>query len=120
MSEEHLVLVVDDDPEIRASLSELLGEEGYQVVAAANGREALDWLRAAPATPCMILLDLMMPEMTGWEFRDLQSRDPQLSDIPVTVISACGETGGLALAADRVLCKPLRIERLLDLLDRFC
>src|SRR5579862_4602951 len=62
------ILIVDDDPDIRDSLKEVLEDEGYEVNGVANGREALDYLRKSPR-PCVILLDLMMPVMDGWQFR---------------------------------------------------
>ena len=67
VSPDEFILVVDDDAEIRESLSDLLSDEGHRVRAAANGKEALELLRQTPA-PCMILLDLMMPVMNGWQF----------------------------------------------------
>src|SRR5438874_8753476 len=83
------ILVVDDDPGIVESLKDLLEAEGYHVETASNGREALDMLRARQR-PNLILLDLTMPEMDGFEFRDEQEWDPRFSEIPVVVISANG------------------------------
>jgi CheY-like chemotaxis protein len=83
------VLVVDDDHDVRAALVELLETEGYDVVAAANGRVALARLRAG-VRPCAIVLDLMMPIMDGWEFRAAQLGDADLRDIPVIILSAAG------------------------------
>jgi len=85
------ILVVDDDPDIRTALSELLESEGYEVMGAANGAAALAQLRAG-ARPCAILLDLMMPFMNGWEFRAEQLRDPALREIPVVLLTASGYT----------------------------
>ena len=67
------ILIVDDDPDIRDSLKEVLEDEGYEVNGVANGREALDYLRKSPR-PCVILLDLMMPVMDGWQFRKEQKQ----------------------------------------------
>ena len=78
------VLVVEDDPDSRESLSEYLVQKGYQVTQAANGREALDRLRQQDGQPSLILLDFSLPVMNGWEFRDLQVHDPRLADIPVS------------------------------------
>src|SRR5919206_1695644 len=80
------VLVVEDDFAIRETLRELLEDEGYRVAWAANGKEAL--ARLHERAPRVILLDLMMPVMDGWEFRVAQQRDPALASIPVVVISA--------------------------------
>src|SRR5262245_34872901 len=81
------VLIVDDDYDIRATLHEILSDEGYDVASSANGFEALQALRSGTA-PCLILLDLMMPVMDGWQFRAQQLSDPTLASIPVVVLSA--------------------------------
>src|SRR5262245_13335746 len=87
-----LVLIVDDDHDIREALSQVLGDEGWVVATAADGREALDYLDAhRDALPEVILLDLMMPVMSGGEFRAEQLKDPSLAPIPVVVISAGDE-----------------------------
>src|SRR4051794_18478515 len=81
------VLLVDDDGSVRESLTELLEADGYRVVAAENGLRALALLRAG-VRPSVVLLDIMMPEMDGWDFRLQQLRDPELALIPVVVVSA--------------------------------
>jgi len=81
------VLIVEDDDDVRDALSELLALEGYAAVGAQNGREALERLKEGPR-PCVILLDLMMPVMDGWQFRAAQVADPAISSIPVIVVSA--------------------------------
>jgi CheY-like chemotaxis protein len=83
------VLVVDDDADVRAALSELLENEGYTVTLAANGRAALDLLETG-FRPCAVLLDLMMPVMDGWDFRAEQMQNPELKDVFVVVITAAG------------------------------
>src|SRR5437870_239170 len=72
-----------------ALLGRFLELEGFEVQTAANGRQALDTLAAGPPA-CVIVLDLMMPVMDGWQFRDAQARDPRLSSIPVVVVTAAG------------------------------
>jgi len=84
------ILIVDDDNDVRSALSELLQEEGYSVEAARNGREALARLRTGSVHPAVILLDLMMPGMDGWDFRSEQMRDPRLASVPVVIVSASG------------------------------
>lgn len=84
------ILIVDDDNDVRSALSELLEEEGFAVEGAHNGREALARLRAGGAHPAVILLDLMMPGMDGWDFRSEQMRDPKLAAVPVVIVSASG------------------------------
>src|SRR5262245_59582395 len=78
------VLIIEDDPDIREALAEILEDEGYATVLAGNGREALDHL-AKSEMPALILLDLMMPIMDGWQFRDEQRRSPSYAAIPVVV-----------------------------------
>src|SRR5881392_3915466 len=88
MEEAGPVLVVEDDEDIRDSLVEFLGDEGYEARGAGNGREALSLLAAIAPPPCLIILDLMMPVMDGRTFREEQLRRPDVADIPVIVISA--------------------------------
>src|SRR4051794_32625764 len=79
------VLVVEDDASIRDALAQLLASEGYAVDTSENGARALDRLRSA-AAPDVIVLDLRMPVMDGWQFRAEQRRDPDLASIPVIAI----------------------------------
>ncbi len=104
------VLIVEDDVDIRETLAELLATAGYETAEAANGRDALDLARRA--TPDLIVLDLMMPVMDGWQFRSAQRRDPSLAPIPVIVISACGAPG--SIDADLFLQKPFPMDRLVS------
>ena len=100
------LLVVEDDEMIRDALTELLRDEGATVAAAVNGREALRGLRTDGA-PDLILLDLMMPVMDGWEFRVEQRADAGLSHIPIIAMSADMSAKARAIAADAYLRKPL-------------
>jgi CheY-like chemotaxis protein len=115
------VLVVDDDVDIRITLTQVLEDEGCQVVSAANGAEALAALRSG-AQPCLVLLDLMMPVCDGIEFRAVQLSDPQLARIPVVVITADREALERAqeIEAAGVLAKPLTVDALLDAIERHC
>jgi CheY-like chemotaxis protein len=106
------LLVVEDDADIRDTLSDVLAWEGYDVLTAANGREALELLRRGTGVDA-ILLDLMMPIMSGWEFRRVQLDDPALSGIPCVVLSASAPG---AAQPDRYLAKPFGIEDLLGTL----
>jgi CheY-like chemotaxis protein len=111
------VLVVDDDPDIRDTIAEVLSDEGYPVELACNGREALDLLGTDRAEPDLILLDLMMPELDGWGFMAEVQKVPRLAAIPVIVFSAHSvspEAVG-ALGARGFLRKPLRLHQLLEL-----
>lgn len=113
-----MILVVDDDPDILDALSEILEGEGYRVRRARNGREAFD--RLGPVPPQLILLDLMMPVMDGWEFATRLRQESQLSsDVPIIVLSADRNVGAKAreLGAVGHLSKPFELGELLHLLD---
>lgn len=114
------LLLVEDDRALQESLCELLEDSGFQVVCADNGRQALDYLQDGPR-PCVVLLDLMMPVMNGWEFREEQVRDAKLSDIPVVVLSADGraEMKARMLGAEGWLRKPIEMNQLFGMLERF-
>ncbi len=116
------VLVVDDDYAIRDSLSQILEDEGYQVSAAASGLDALGILRDKPNPPCLILLDLAMPIMDGWEFRKSQLSDERLKSIPVIVLTADGRARQKAadLDADGFMEKPVRFADLIEIVERYC
>jgi len=116
------VLVVDDDKTICDLIRAVLSGRGYAVAFAGNGKEALAYLRSSSRRPGLILLDLMMPEMTGWEFRKIQQGDSALSDIPVAIITGLPDAGGKAssIGAVDVLYKPSRVETLISLVSRFC
>jgi CheY-like chemotaxis protein len=113
------VLIVDDDPAIRTLLVDLLEDEGYEVASAANGQEALRYLHDAQTPPRIILLDLMMPVMSGWQFRDVQRQRPELAQIPVIVLSASENLPEAArvLAASAYVPKPVNLERLTQIVD---
>jgi CheY-like chemotaxis protein len=114
------LLVVEDDALTRESMCEMLGDGGYTVIAVANGAEALRHLRAHPP-PCLILLDLMMPVMTGQEFRVEQLKDPALATIPVIIVSAVEPQVLLRhLRAQECLSKPFRMGQLLASVSRYC
>lgn len=110
------VMVVEDDADCREVLAQILEEEGYQVLGAANGEEALLSLHRG-ARPCLILLDLRMPIMDGLTFRAAQRGDPALADIPVVIMTALGDP---AVANEHVIEKPIDLETLLSTLQRYC
>jgi CheY-like chemotaxis protein len=115
------ILIVDDDFDIRETIRDILLLRGYTVGAASDGKEALQLLRRGPP-PCVILLDLMMPGMNGWEFREEQVRDPELAKIPVVVLSGDGSVDQKAgaIAAAAFLRKPLELSVLLATVSRYC
>ena len=98
-------------------LTQVLEEEGYAPICAANGLEALRKLRLSPTRPSLILLDLMMPVMNGWEFRAEQEHDPSLASIPVVVLSADRQLTSID-AAHHVK-KPIELKTLFDVVARF-
>ena len=113
------VLVVDDDAESRPILAKLLRLEGYETMTAANGEEAL--ARLNERLPCLILLDMDMPVMDGYEFRERQLKDPRVADIPVLCL-----TGAVALdevaqeIGMRCLSKPVGWEDILMEVQQIC
>ena len=113
------ILVVEDDPEVRDALTFLLMEEGYSVTAAADGQEALDQLRG-PSRPWLVLLDLMMPVMDGFEFRVRQLQDPELAETPVVVFSGGGdlERKTASFGAAACLSKPVEADTLIGVIER--
>jgi CheY-like chemotaxis protein len=115
-----VVLLVEDDQDVREAISDVLQEEGYVVAVADTGAEALAWLRKAETLPSVILLDLMMPVMDGWQFRAEQERRPEWAAIPVIVLSAVGNTRERAESIRPFGClrKPLDIDELLAMLAK--
>jgi CheY-like chemotaxis protein len=115
------VLVVEDDPDLLGSLASFLQGEGYKVECARHGLEALGRLRGG-CRPDVILLDLMMPIMSGWEFRDAQRQDSELCRIPVVVVSGMNDSARHAawLEADGYVQKPIPVETLIETLNRYC
>jgi CheY-like chemotaxis protein len=113
------VLIVEDDADLREMMAQLLALEGYRTETASNGRVALDYLRRGDF-PDLILLDLMMPVMDGWEFRRRQREDPQLALVPVVVLSALDPSRAADLEGAAFLKKPLDFDRLLELVRQYC
>jgi CheY-like chemotaxis protein len=115
------VLLVEDDDDIRLALVEALRDEGIAVRAAANGADALQELGQG-SPPCLIVLDLMMPVMDGWEFRDKQLEDPSLAAIPVVVLTADGNAKAKAQKMNAALgmAKPVRLDDLIQVIVKYC
>jgi CheY-like chemotaxis protein len=86
----HYVLVVDDDDDLRETLALLLARSGREVLTAANGAEALQVLQANPARPCLVLLDLMMPVLDGFQVLARMTADPRLATVPVVILTGAG------------------------------
>ena len=111
------ILVVEDDADACAALAELLQDEGYGVASARNGQDALDQIRSS-GVPSLIILDLLMPVMDGWQFREEQKRDAAMRDIPVIVLTALRQTP--EFDGEALFRKPVEIPRLLDVVSRCC
>ena len=112
-----LVLIVEDEEESRETLRELLELEGYRVDTAVNGREALAKLAALPEPPCIMLLDLFMPEMDGWEVIEQLRSDGRLSRIQVVIITSAAHR---APAGVPVFEKPLDVDKVIRTVEALC
>ena len=114
------ILLVEDDLDVREALAETLREEGYAVDCATDGIEALDYLRGG-GRPGLILLDLMMPRMSGSEFRVAQKKDPLLVRYPVVLLSADGRMREKAVALETAgaIRKPIDLDELLRVIEHF-
>lgn len=115
------VLIVEDDTDLRQALSQILSDEGYRVDGAEHGLHALEQLRHG-RRPSLILLDLTMPVMNGWQFRDVQRQDPELAGIPVVVISAGANLSEqiAPLGIQDYIRKPIQLGQLLATVQRYC
>ena len=113
------ILVVEDEADTREVFAELLRAEGHRVIAVGSGSEALAYLRGGER-PSVILLDMLMPQMDGWQFRKAQQGDPRLADIPVVIVSALRTIANSAIRSGAVafLLKPVAPEELLGTISK--
>lgn len=117
MSGGGVVLIVEDDDDIREALADVVSAAGCRPAQVRNGAEALYWLKENDERPCVILLDLMMPVMDGWRFREVQASDPAIAEIPVIVTStAYDPPSGVAAH----LQKPVKVDVLFEWLENIC
>lgn len=112
------ILVVEDNKEIQDSLKQALEVEWYKVYTADNGKEGMNQLSMMP-TPCLILLDLMMPIMNGWEFVDEINKNLMFSSIPIVVVSAFAEKSGSPKIHGYIQ-KPIDLDALLNSVSKHC
>lgn len=117
----HYILVVDDDPDICEVMTELFAAEGYSVECARDGKQALALLKGRPA-PCVILLDLMMPVMNGWEFRAEQLKDERISGVPTVLFTGIADPDEArrALRADAVVAKTADFTKIREVVTAYC
>jgi two-component system chemotaxis response regulator CheY len=116
------LLIVEDDQEIRDALVDILTDEGYRVHAVENGKDALEYLGTAQELPSLIILDMMMPVMDGYEFLQRKAADGRISAIPTVLCSADGQIKQKAEKAGmgEWLRKPIELNTLLELAERHC
>lgn len=116
------VLIVEDDEDARYLLQQLLSAKGFRTAVAADGMEALQFLRQCREAVRLILLDLMMPRMNGWEFRAAQLEDERLKSIPVVVLTADARASAKAkeVCAAGYVAKPVAFPRLLEVVEQAC
>lgn len=119
MSSEQYILLVEDDLDISEAIQSILEEEKYKIKCVFNGKEALEFLSEAKTAPSLILLDIMMPIMNGYEFRAAQLKEPRIATIPTIILSAAGKTiENEELNFNECLKKPLDLETLIDAVKR--
>ncbi|MEP7127019.1 MAG: response regulator [Byssovorax sp.] len=113
------ILLAEDDADLREAMVDTLSEAGYTVEAVANGRDALEWLEDTLHAPKLILLDLMMPVMDGWQFLDEREKTPKMASVPVVVLSA---NGSFTAKSETVsfMRKPVKVQPLLALIAMYC
>lgn len=116
------LLIVEDDQDIAEAIRDLLEEEGFSVARACDGQEALNYLGRCAELPRLILLDLMMPGMDGFAFREAQRADPRLASVPVVVMTANAQADAKreALQVDEILKKPMGVDVLVKVVGRYC
>jgi CheY-like chemotaxis protein len=111
----NVILLVEDEPDVREAIAEVLVEHGCQVTCVTDGAQALEWL-AEGQRPSLVLLDFVMPQMSGWTFLERMRADPALGDVPVVAISALSVAHPGVSAALR---KPFDLPSLLQTVERF-
>ena len=114
------LMIIDDDDDLRSALTFIMSAQGYEVAAFGDARRALGALEAGPP-PFLILLDLMMAGMSGWEFRAAQLANANLSHIPVVILTAANTlTDGVHTLSDvEIVGKPFALDALLSLVERY-
>ena len=114
-----MVLLVDDDQDLRDSIADLLRQRGYHVTTAEDGYAAMSII-TGNGVPCIVLLDLVMPGMDGWQFLGAMQNDPHLAAIPIVIASAHAATHAPPAGAIAVLHKPFDFDELFSVVARHC
>lgn len=114
---QHTVLIVEDEEDLRELMRQALEMKGYAVITAAEGQAALDRIAEIDRL-CLVLLDLVMPGMNGWEFYDKLRERPELASVPVIVHSSSPTNAPKGVT--RVIAKPLMLDGLLSVVRQFC
>lgn len=112
------ILVVDDNLDIRLLLKKRLENAGYEVLTAENGLEAKETILTTP--PCVVILDLMMPVMDGWQFLEWKNSQTQFHDLPVVVVSAVSHNTQPPKGIQGFLKKPVSVNHMLDYIQSYC
>lgn len=110
------LLVVEDESDARENMRELLEYEGYEVLVATNGQEAIELLDALGSRPCVVLLDLFMPVMSGWQFVEALRNDARRANVRIVITTSAPEQAPLGFP---VIEKPLDADRLLAAIKRY-
>jgi len=113
------VLIIEDDVELRSMMDAILANDGFEPLTASNGRDALQALQGG-ADPQVIILDLMMPVMDGWQFRRALRHYPRLWGIPTVIVSALSNPNVSELQPAAVLCKPVNVDELMHVVHMCC
>lgn len=113
------LLIVEDDEAIRQMMQDVLEIEGYEILSASDGQQGLEMLRAHAETPCLIILDMMMPKVNGWQFLDEQRANPKYAGIPVIVCSAYRESAK-TVKPHAFVEKPVQLPVLTKAVKAFC
>lgn len=116
------ILIVEDDFDIRQSMSDILEDLGYKVFSASNGRAGIDHLQKMDELPGVVILDLMMPVLDGFGFRKEQVKDKRLSSVPTILLSADSRLPEKAkdIGFEEFIKKPIDLDHLLSIAEKYC
>jgi len=115
------IMIVDDEPDILFTVSQVLEASGYEVIKANNGNECIELLNQLPDNPDLVLLDIMMPEISGWDVAAKIKENPKWKEIPIVFLTAKGDTMSIGmgnLSAEDYIVKPFDIKDLKERVDK--